>query len=479
MSIFDRFRRKPLGEKAAELPFVSSWVGGRPTLPDISYSRMAREGYRANSAVNNVIQRLAIGYSEPPPLVMIRDEPRDTHPLQKLLNRPNPVMSHAELMTILLYYRAIGGNAYLHKVRGGNSRGPVVELWPYHAGQMTPIPSRDSWVAEYEYDIGDGEKARVPASEVIHLKWPLVDLERPWLALAPLVGVAREVDSDTEMTRYLLALLMSDAAPRGIIRLPEGAAMSPTKAAQLRAEWELRHGGLNRGRVSILEQGANYERVSLNMQELAWEALRRIPESRIAGAFGVPPILAQLWVGMERSTYANYQEARQQLTEDTYVSMWRYDGQELTQALGSEYGDSPVVTYDTGKVAALSENEDAKVGRGVQLFAGNIATKNEVRTLLGFDEVATGDVFADGSTPEALPEPEPVQPIIDVLPLEPPQLTDDADLETRQRQARIALKAVQDARTQAIEKRMTRDVAAYLERQRVEAEREVREGGDV
>jgi hypothetical protein len=62
--------------------------------------------------------------------------------------------------------------------------------------------------------------------------------------------------------------------------------------------------------VGIVEGGATINRMALNLQELAIEALRRIPESRIAGALRVPAALAGLYVGLEKMTYSNFQEAR-------------------------------------------------------------------------------------------------------------------------------------------------------------------------
>lgn len=483
MSILDRlFRRRHA--KSADLPFFPAW--GPRVIPwgEPSFERMATEGYRANSCVNQCVFRLAIGYTQPRPVVMVRDEPRETHPLQALLARPNPLMSFAELMNLVIHYKAIGGNVFLHKVR--NKAGGVAELWPYHIGQVAPVASRFGWVEEYEYNIGDGEKRRVPAADIIHLKWPSVDLERPWLGLAPLLGVAREVDSDTEMTRYLLALLMTDAAPRGVITLPEGVAMSPTKAAQLRAQWEERHGGLNRGRIGILEQGASYERVSLNMQELAWEALRRIPESRIAGAFGVPAILAGLYVGLEKATYANFKEAREQLTQDTYMPLWESDSQELTQALSTEYSDSPAIEYDYAKVAALQENEDALYARVLLAFERNAVTKNEAREKLGLGPVGDinvqdiGDTFADGSRPDTdtdEPEPAPQPMIIDVTP-QPPQLVDEQaqpveELPKARYPFPATFKAAQRAATEDVEAEMEREFADYLKGQYEAAMQEV------
>lgn len=431
------------------MAFMPEWV--RASWLPITFDRLTRDGYATNAAVFQCVSALAFGYNEPPVVVQnAKGERQANHPLQVLLDRPNPLMSHAELMTFTIIYKAVGGQAYWHKVRGRG--GQVVELWPYHAGQVAPVPSRYEWVSHYEFDAGDGIKVRAEAKDVVHLKWPSIDLEQPWLALPPLRAVAREVDTDSEMTAYLYALLKNDAVPRGVITTPTGVGLSPTQAEKLKAQFYVNHGGLNRGNVAILEQGATYSRTSLNLHELAFEAMRRIPESRIAGAFRVPAILAGLYVGLEKATYANYREARQQLTEDTFVPLWKADATELTQAFRDEFSGDVHVVYDTSNVAALQENEDSKYTRILNAYDKSVVTKNEARLYLGFSRVGELQIRDEGDTFKSEPQPQaPGAQIIDAI-VEPRQLTDEQ--KSLQRKA-------PDRRTQ-IQRQMERDVAAVL-----------------
>jgi HK97 family phage portal protein len=323
--------REPLvqQEKArgVDLPLLPLPAGyQRRQWDDVSWEALSAYGL-GNAAVSQCITTLAFGYNEPPAIIVdVNDEPQPKHALQALLDRPNPLMSHAELQLYICIYKAIGGNCYLHKVR--NSRGQVIALWPYHMGQMRPVPSRTAWIEQYEYypygmQSIDAERILIPSSEIIHLKWPSVDLAQPWVALPPLRSVAMEVNSDTEMTRYIYALLVNDAVARTVISLPAGSQLNKTQFERMAEQFHIRHGGVKRGGVGILEGGAKLERMALNLQELAIEALRRIPESRIAGALRVPAALAGLYVGLEKMTYSNFQEARRQFTEGTYVPLWK------------------------------------------------------------------------------------------------------------------------------------------------------------
>jgi HK97 family phage portal protein len=467
MGVLDRW----FGRKKAEVPFINRSNNFVLDTPAVSFPNMSNwnnwvdEGYRKNSAVFQCISTLAFGYSEPPPVVMRDDDPDPKHPLQRLLNRPNALMSHSELMLYSMVYRAVGGEMFYHMIR--NKAGQVIELWPYHVGQMWPIPSKYGWVEEFAYDNGTAEHKRIPAADVIHLKWPAINLSEPWRGMSPLLAVAHEVNTDTEATRYLHALLKNDATPRTVLNIKTS--ITDAQFERLRQQFSMRHGGDNRGGVGVVEGDATISRLSMNLQELAFEALRRVPESRIAGAFRVPAILAGLYVGLEKATYSNYREARSQLTEDTFVPLWRSDSVELTQALASEFDSNPDrlrVTYDTGKVAALQENEDAKYTRVVQGYDAALLTKNEARAIIGLPPVKDlkrddpdGDVFKGESAP-GLPEMPPPS-IIDVTP-QPPQLTDEAEDEKARHI--LDIKAKQNQRILSIQQRMEAAAQAKIER---------------
>ena len=381
--------------KAAGLPIVPPWVTTSFLKP--TFQTLVREGYEVNAAVIACISALAFAYPEPPLLVLNQDdEPLPDHPLRKLLARPNKLMGEPELWAYTMVYMAIGGNAYWHKVR--STAGRVVELWPYHAGHIMPVPGGDDWIERYDYDpTGRGQKISVPVDDIVHFKWPLPDANQPWMAMPPLKAVARETDSDNELTRYLFALLKNDAVPRTALVLPAGVTLETPQYNRLKEEWNERYGGDKRGSMGIVEGGASIQRIGLDLKELAFEALHSVPEARIAGAFGVPPIVAGLNVGLVHATFANFKEARAAFTEQRLIPLWVLGAGEVQSSLLPEFGDETShVAHDLGRVRALTEDENAKWQRVHQAVAGGWLLVNEGRTELGFGEVEGGDVFLRG-----------------------------------------------------------------------------------
>jgi HK97 family phage portal protein len=391
--------------KTSGFSVVPSWVHESVLRP--TFHALTREGYQRNSAVFACISALAFAFPEPT-MQVYDGEAEDastlpTHPLRTLLRKPNRMMGEAELQIATIVYAALGGQSYWHKVRGASNR--VVELWPYHFGNMRPRPGGPEWLMGYEFSNGDGTWTPVAKEDVVCFKWPSPDPLQPWQAMPPLQAAAADVDIDNEVTRYLRALLKNDAIPRTVITVPSDRPLSDDEYRRTKEQWRARYGGDNRGDVAVVEGGATVSRLGLDLEELAFEALHRIPETRIAAAFRVPPIIAGVGAGLDKATYANYQEARKAFTQDTLVPLWRVFASEVTADLLPEFGFAGAkaieVRYDLGRVAALQENQDTRRRFFLQAKKEGVLTTAEVRRALGYPEQpAPGD-----EDQVALPEP--------------------------------------------------------------------------
>ena len=423
MSITDRFRvwiAQGL-VKANTLPvaLVPEWTRKGFIAP--TFRALCTEGVKANGIVWSCLSVLAFAYPEAK-LRIYRDaaggmEPVPNHPLAALLSRPNPQMGMAELLQYLILYKAISGNAYIYKCRSAARK--VVELWPLNDSQIVPVAGGNTLISHYEWqDEESGHEVRIPAEDIVHLRW-LPDPLYPQRGVAPLVAVARDVDTDNEATKYCFALLANDATPRTVMQLPVGSKVqSKDEADRMRYQFMEKYGGVNRGTVAIVDNGATISRLSLNLQELAFEALRRVPEARISAAFRVPAILAGLNVGLDAATYANVAHLRRYFTETTLAPLWRMDADEIGSDLLPEFGGSAglVVAFDTSGVVAMQEAVaekrlwvDGAVSRGYMLV-------NEGRAALGLPAVAGGDVFLRPPLVQEVPSLPAVPPAKALLP---------------------------------------------------------------
>lgn len=337
------------------LAFIPNWL--RVYFVPATFQRLAREGYKASSVVYACVTKYAKSFPEAP--IRVLDEQSGQvqvkHPLLDILRRPNKWMNQARLMVHIIVYLVIGGDCYLYKLR--NKSGNVVGLWPLHAGQMTPVPSTDNFIDHFIFTNGDGQQKRIEAQDVIQIQWPSVDPEEPWKAYPPLLAVAREVDTQAEAARYTYALFKNDATPRTVINVPSTA--SDKDFENLKSRSNERYGGENRGSLAVVRgTDVKVSRIGLSLSELDSEAALNVPISNICAAFGIHPIVLGLAIGLRRSTFSNYAEARAAFTQDSLVPLWRLVEDAITWGMAAEFTGRPVrVEFDRSRVEALRDNQ--------------------------------------------------------------------------------------------------------------------------
>lgn len=371
-----------------------TWVPGAP--------RSA--GAAANSAVFACLNVICTAFPEPPLRVFRRQtegEPRalPDHPLQALLDRPNPYHSVTELWYWIQFAKHVHGNAYLEKVRAGDpDAGNVVELWPLSPTRMEPITTpedrrRGVLISWYEYETEPGKRRRLRPEDVVHFRLGLEDADHR-LGCSPLRRLLQEIASDEETTRFMLALLGNCAVPGLIVTTPDRT-LSQEDAERLKANISTRFSGDSRGTVGVLNNGATAAQFGFSPEQLDLKALHRVPEERISAVMRVPAIVAGLGAGLDRSTYANVREAREMFTETTLVPLWNDDAGTVNLQLLPDFDRNrrTFCKFDLTDVRALQEDEDKKYARldlGVQ---HKWITVNEARQDVGLPPVEGGDAL--------------------------------------------------------------------------------------
>lgn len=375
--------------------FLPEWV--KVSWMGTDFLSLITNGYKASSAVSACVRALAGSFPEPP-LIAYKDTPEGKQPagvndaLQKLIRNPNPDMGEAELNQFLITYASCGGNAYIWKERSKN--GKVLYLWPFSDGQIQPIPGHstfEGFVAGYKFDAGDGDPIFLSKNDVIQWKW-MIDPEQPWKGIGAIEFAVKDINSDTESSRYTYAMFKSNAVPPVAITLVEGEELTDAKASRLRKAWLQRYGKEDVGAPAFLEAGMTIQKLGMNMQELDLSNLKNVPESRICASFGVPPVIALLYVGLKRSDYGDGM-ARKSFTETTLVALWRSFSSEMTSALSDEFGGGYTLEFDLSQVKALQENLNELWTRINTAVTNGYITRGEARRALGFKTGAEDNVY--------------------------------------------------------------------------------------
>jgi len=400
--------------------------GGQPNLdgalyPDASYQSSASNGYGRNELVYACIRERAENLPQSTLRVYPASggEPLDDHRLRRLIAQPNPVTNEFEFLELSVTYLDLAGNVYWLIQRGRD--GLPAELWPLRPDLLRIFPTRNPRVWSYGYVLDPTASIRsqqadiipIPRGDVIHTKYP--NPLDAYYGQPPLRPASRATSLDNAATDFVDTLLRNYAVPGVVITTAE--AVDQEIADKLKRKWKNSFSGGRRGEPAVLQAGMDVKPLSMNLRDLEFPDLRAYSESRICAVFQVPPILVGAKVGLDRSTFTNYGEARKQLWEEAIFSLQRRFGDPIRARLLPEFagvGRQRVTTrWDNSEVLALREAESAKWERATNALARGGVTINDFRRVVGLDPVSGGDVFLmpAGVVPQPADDIQTGQPV--------------------------------------------------------------------
>ena len=368
-------------------------------LRSISTTLFACLSYRANAVASATIRVYRTKDDKP-----VRDSP-----LRLLLQNPNDEQSEAEFLSFMQTIADVAGFAPVEKVR--SDAGRVVQLWPLRPDWCRPIP-RDQAPPDWEYRI-PGVPPQIILAEDMLVYTPTPALDRGYTGMSAVSVALRQLGVQRAMDDFLQSLFQRGALPLVALTFNDGVEEpdADSKAA-IKAQFTGQYGGAgNWHKVALLGGIKSIERIGYDLNELAYNDLRGVNELGICQAFGIPPILIGAKVGLDRATYSNYGQARTSFYEDTITPLWaRLDGC-LTRSLVPEFGDAGVgLEFDAGDVPALKADEDKLWTRAATGIRGGFIMVNDARRLVGYDDVAGGDIFLRPADPlAALAGADPVR----------------------------------------------------------------------
>lgn len=387
---------------------------------NVDYSRVDP---LANSAVMAIILRICRTFPEAPIRVNERQtdgtlQPLSDHAMTALINRPNPYYSGELLWMATAAEFSAGGNAYWLKVR--SARGRVVELWWMPASLIEPKWPEDgrTFISHYEYKPG-GRTETIDPADVIHFRFGF-DPKNVRKGLSPIASALREVYSDDEAANFSGALLRNLGVPGVIITADSNTSIDETTADTVKQSFKDKFGGDKRGEPMVLSGGGKVSIVSFSPEQMDLKSLRRLPEERISAVLGFPAVVAGLGAGLDRSTYNNMAEAREDAYEANIMPTKRLMAAELKAQLLPEFvGEDTnqfVIDYDYSMVRVLQDDQDKLAARVDRLVRGGWVTVGAAKRMIGQPATDADDYYlrpvnvvavplADGGNPPTPPPP--------------------------------------------------------------------------
>jgi len=198
------------------------------------------------------------------------------------------------------------GNAFARLVRGWD--GQVRELWPLNPDNVQVQRTSSGLVYDYTKD---GVLTRLLSHEVLHLRHRLGD--DGVMGVSPIAaarGVVELAQAENEHGRNTFT---NGAKLLGVLKFP-----GRLKAEQRQAiatSWSSQHaGGSNSGRTAILEEGVDFQALSMTLEDAEWIAARQFSVEEVARLFRVPPTV----IGdLRNGNYSNSVEMARQFVTQT------------------------------------------------------------------------------------------------------------------------------------------------------------------
>lgn len=372
---------------------IPTWQEGAAQYTPHDYGNLAREGYRKNEVIYACIREIASCATEPRLRVYQRRRngerhARPDHPLQKLIEKPNPFITQQEMVEIILISLNISGNNYQAKVR--TNAGLPAQLWFLRPDRVQIIPSREEYIQGYRYEV-TGVKKDFEPEDIMHMKY--YDPANDYYGLSPIAVAGRVGDVDNAATDFLKRFFDQGVQIPGMLTYKAGHVTRAEKD-RIRKKWRSLYGGYKKWTdIAVIDEDVAYQKIGLDMREMDFGNLRSMSEARICSVFGVPPILAGIQIGLERSTFANYREAKKSFWEETMMPVFRKIRDKFQNELAVDFGDDIEVDFDFSQVQALQEDVNEAWRRATEAFKASMITRNMALAEIGQDPVTGGDVF--------------------------------------------------------------------------------------
>jgi len=350
-----RFRRKQGGQRSGAF---AMWAGS--PFRNLGFSESVSEGYYASVWAHRCIMRIAESISSVPWKVQTDADGDGTfvdeagHPIQRLIDRPNPNSDRREFLTQLVQNLYLDGNAFVEIVQ---DRGVPMHLYHMRPDWVRVVPDPVLHVAGYEFRPPGRNPIPFSPEEVLHFRF--VDPLDPYRGCSPLRAAIRTLESENAIVAWNKNVLDNSAVPGGVLKVPSSSLLKEDRD-RLREELIHEFSGGNRYRPMVLWGDMEYERAALSHHDLDFLEQRRINKYEICAIFGVPP---QLIGANEDPTYSNFEIARLSFWEDVIIPLLDWIQNRLNNAIVPRYGDpnSIRIVYDISDIPAMRSSYEQKV----------------------------------------------------------------------------------------------------------------------
>jgi HK97 family phage portal protein len=341
------------------------------------------------------------------------------HPIQAMLQYPNPYQTHIDFFAYFMVSLLLAGNAYALITRDG--RGMVSRmdvLNPYFVRPLVAVTGDVFYQVSHSQSIAlvsdlspPGEDGRyvIPQSEIIHHRVMCVD--HPLVGVTPLYAAALAATVGLRAGQSAAEFFANMGRPSGLLTAP--GKVSKELADRLRAEWDKNYGPGQTGKTAMLGDGLKWEAITISAVDSQLLELLKWGISDVARVYRVPGFLLG---ELDKVTYRNSET----LMRTYYSGCLQYHLEALEARFAAAFGLAKGVELEFDVDAILRTDLDVRFAAYREGITSGFLCINEARAKEGLASVEGGDEpmmqiqyaplsTLDGSNvaPPALKPPEP------------------------------------------------------------------------
>jgi HK97 family phage portal protein len=317
--------------------------------------------------------------------------PNTNHPAYTLLHgAPNdwtPAATFIEQVTRDALLERHGGFAFINRVDGKPIE--LIRLDPLHSQVMPRYIN-----GEPQYFVVEGGNERViPRENILHIPSP---------SLHGILHDAKEaIGLALVMEQYAARLFGRGARPSGILKFDKK--LDAATSARMKASWQAAHSGHHSGGTAIIEEGGEFQALTLNSVDTQFHQMRLFAVTEIARHFRVPPTFLY---DFGRATWSNGEQMSGMFLTFTLIPwLLRWEGEIALKLFSQKERATFTAAFNTNSLQRA--NFQQRMQGYNQAISARVLNPNEARNWENLPPYEGGDIFLN---PNVTPETVPVMP---------------------------------------------------------------------
>lgn len=283
-------------------------------MPDYTLADNQAKAYEAISWINTALQIVGnMCALQKFNVYTLEGEKRiaqDNHPLELLLQTPNPNMSRFELLYATIAYRKLCGTAYWWLNRSDADDEPD-EIWLVPTNRLKPIPDENLYIKGYVYDPGDGQYQTLPPWQIVSFK--NFHPRNEFVGLSDIEAIAITAEGDQKMASWNTNFFADDNAKfPGVLAFEQHIAKPAWD--RIKKDFQEAHGGTRRSLRMLRGVGAggiHWIQTNISQKDMEFLEGRKFNQEEIFGVIA-PGLASMLAIN---ATEANSLTGRKTVTD--------------------------------------------------------------------------------------------------------------------------------------------------------------------